>query len=59
MARVRDADYWRDLEAHPHLPEVQELIREEIQKGPIRVRPKPDGSIRIVLVGQPESREPT
>ena len=30
-----------------HLPEVQELIPQEIQKGTIRVRPNPDGSIRI------------
>jgi hypothetical protein len=48
MARSDDDDYWRDLESHAHLPEVQEIIREEIRKGTIRVRSNPDGSIRIV-----------
>jgi hypothetical protein len=50
MARSGDDAYWRDLESHAHLPEVQEVIREEIRKGTIRVRPNPDGSIRIVPV---------
>ncbi len=58
MARSGDDAYWRDLESHAHLPEVQEIIREEIQKGTIRVRPNPDGSIRIVPVPQPEIRDP-
>ncbi len=58
MARSGDDAFWRDLESHAHLPEVQELIRQEIQKGTIRVRPNPDGSIRIVPVQQPETREP-
>jgi hypothetical protein len=48
---------WRELESNAHLPDVQELIREEIQRGTIRVRPKPDGGIRIVPVGVPESEE--
>ena len=47
MARSGDDAYWRELESHAHLPEVQELIRQEVQKGTIRVRPNPDGSIRI------------
>ncbi len=48
---------WRDLEAKAHLPEVQEIIRQEIQSGTIRVRPKPDGGICIVPVGVPEYEE--
>ena len=55
MARSGDDAYWRDLESHAHLPEVQEIIREEIKKGTIRVRPNPDGSIRIVPVRPAES----
>src|SRR4051812_36200772 len=58
MARSGDDAYWRDLESHAHLPEVQELIRQEVQKGTTRVRANPDGSIRIVPVRQPETREP-
>src|SRR5437588_2522955 len=48
---------WRNLEASAHLPAVQELIRQEIQNGTIRVRPKPGGGIRIVPVGITESEE--
>jgi hypothetical protein len=58
MARSVDNAYWRDLESHAHLPEVQELIRQEVQQGTIRVRPKPGGGIRIVPVGMPEREEP-
>jgi hypothetical protein len=50
--------HWRDLESNAHLPDVQELIRQEIQNGTIRVRPKPGGGIRIIPVGMPESEEP-
>ena len=57
MARLGDDAYWRDLEAHADLPDVQELIRQEIQKGRIRVRPNPDGSIRIMPVRQPDTHE--
>ena len=46
---------WRELESNAHLPDVQELIRQEIQSGTIRVRPKPGGGIRIVPVGMAES----
>ena len=49
--------YWRDLESSAHLPEVQELIRQEIQNGTIRVRPKPGGGIHILPVGMPEIEE--
>jgi hypothetical protein len=49
----------RDLEANAHLPEVQELLQQEIRRGTIRVVPKPGGGIRIVPVGEPESDEPT
>jgi hypothetical protein len=58
MIHPTDEARWRELESNAHLPEVQELIRQEIQKGTIRVRPNPDGSIRIVPVQQPETREP-
>jgi hypothetical protein len=58
MARSGDDAYWRDLESHAHLSDVQELIRQEIQKGKIRVRPNPDGSIRIVPIRQLETQEP-
>jgi hypothetical protein len=50
---------WRDLEANAHLPEVQEIIQQEIRRGTIRVVPKPGGGIRIVPVGEPESDELT
>jgi hypothetical protein len=49
---------WRDVESNAHLPEVQEVIREEIRKGTIRVRPNPDGSIRIVPVRPRRKRSP-
>ncbi len=49
---------WRELESKAHLPEVQELMREEILSGTIRVRPKPDGGIRILPVGIPEMEDP-
>jgi hypothetical protein len=56
MARSGDSAYWRDLESHAHLPDVQELIREEIQRGTIRVRPTPDGGIRIMPVRPGEAQ---
>jgi hypothetical protein len=59
MARLGDNDYWRHLESNAHLPEIQDLIRQEIQQGRIRVRANPDGNIRILPVRPPESQEPT
>ncbi len=56
MRYSTDEAYWRELEANAHLPEVQEIIREEILSGTIRVRPKLGGGIHIVLVGVPENR---
>jgi hypothetical protein len=38
---------WRFLETHAHRENIQEVIREEIQKGTIRVIPSP-GGIRII-----------
>lgn len=58
MTRSGDEADWRDLEAQAHRPEVQELIRREIQRGTIRVRPNPDGTIRIVPVRHDEDRGP-
>ncbi len=58
MIPTTDEARWRELESNAHLPEVQELIREEILNGTIRVRPKPDGGIRILPVGIPEMAEP-
>jgi hypothetical protein len=58
MTQSADDAYWRDLEANAHRPEVQELIREEIQNGTIRVRPNGEGRIRIVPIGMPENEEP-
>jgi hypothetical protein len=52
--------YWRDLESNAQLPEVQELIREEIQSGTIRVCPDGKSGIRIIPVdesGQPIEAE--
>ena len=40
MIHPTDEARWRELESKAHLPEVQELIRQEIQRGTIRVRPK-------------------
>ena len=57
-ARSGDEADWRDLEAKTHVPEVQEFIRQEVRKGTIRVRPNPDGSIRIVPVRQAEAQGP-
>jgi hypothetical protein len=58
MIHPTDEARWREFESNAHLPEVQELIRQEIQSGTIRVRPKPRGGIQIVPVGMPESEEP-
>jgi len=58
MIHPTDEAHWRELESNAHLPEVQELIRQEIQRGTIRVRPKRGGGIRIVPVGIPEREEP-
>ena len=54
MIHPTDEARWRDLEANAHLPEVQELIRQEILSGTIRVRPKPGGGIRILPIGIPD-----
>jgi hypothetical protein len=58
MTQSADEAYWRDLESNAHQPDVQALIREEIQSGTIRVRPNGEGRIRIVPIGMPESEEP-
>jgi len=39
---------WRELQEKAHLPAVQELIREGIVRGAIRVRPAPGGGILII-----------
>jgi len=58
MIHPTDEARWRELESNAHLPDVQEVIRQEILNGTIRVRPKPGDGIRILPVGIPESREP-
>jgi hypothetical protein len=58
MIHTTDHARWRDLESTADLPDVQEIIRQEIRCGTIRVRPKPGGGIRIVPVGIPEREEP-
>jgi hypothetical protein len=58
MTQSADDAYWRDLEANAHRPEVQELIREEIQSGTIRVCPKGKSGIRIMPIGMHESEKP-
>lgn len=55
MSHRTDQARWRDLESTADLPDVQEIIRQEIQTGTIRVRPKRGGGIRILPVGTPES----
>ncbi len=58
MSHRTDAARWRELESNADLPEVQELIRQEILSGTIRVRPKRGGGICIIPVGVTESEEP-
>jgi hypothetical protein len=58
MTQSADDAYWCDLESNAHRPEVQELIREEIQSGTIRVCPKGESAIRIMPVDMPESGRP-
>ena len=58
MIHRTDEARWRDLASNAHLPDVQELIRQEIQNGTIRVRPKPGGGICIVPVHMSENAEP-
>ena len=58
MTQSADDAYWRDLESNAHLPEVQELIRQEIQSGTIRVCPNGESGIRILPVDIPESEQP-
>jgi hypothetical protein len=57
MPHWSDEARWRQLESEAHLPEVQDIIREEIQNGAIRVRPKPEGGICIVPIDTPDSAE--
>jgi hypothetical protein len=58
MIHPTDEARWRELESNAHLADVQELIRQEILNGTIRVRPKRGGGIQIVPVGIPEREEP-
>lgn len=56
MALESAGTRWRALQAEAHLPEVQEVIRQEISKGTIRVVPGPGGGIRIIPCGTDERR---
>jgi hypothetical protein len=58
MIHPTDEAGWRELESNADLLEVQEIIRQEILNGTIRVRPKPGGGIRIMPVGIAETEEP-
>jgi hypothetical protein len=40
-----------ELQENAHLPEVQQIIREEIYRGRIRVTPAPSGELQIIPVG--------
>ena len=42
---------WESLQAEAHLPQAQEVIRQEILKRTIRVEAVPGGGIRIVPRG--------
>jgi hypothetical protein len=42
------ADRFADWEARAGEPEIQALIRGAIRRGEIRVRPTPEGAIRII-----------
>jgi hypothetical protein len=57
LMKAADKARWRDLEANAHLPEVQEIIRRDIQHGVIRVRPKPGGGICIVPIATRDDEE--
>jgi hypothetical protein len=52
MSHRSDKARCRDLQSDAHLPEVQGIIRGDIQNGTIRVRPKPEGGILIVPTGR-------
>lgn len=58
MIHPTDDARWRELESNADLSDVQELIRHEIRRRTIRVRPRRQGGIRIVPVGIPEIEEP-
>jgi hypothetical protein len=48
---------WRDRESEIHLPVAQDIIREEIHKRTIRIRPKPGGGVLIVPIDIPDEVE--
>ena len=58
MIDQRDEARWRELELNADLPDVQEVIRQEIRRGTIRVRPTRVGGILIVPVGIHRTEEP-
>jgi hypothetical protein len=41
---------WEQLGRRADEPEVQALIREGINRGEIRVEPRPGGGVRVILV---------
>jgi hypothetical protein len=57
MNHPTEKAYWRDLESNAHLPDVQELIRQDIERGMIRVSPDREGGIRIMPVGNRDYEE--
>jgi hypothetical protein len=48
MKPQSDQTHWKMLERNAHRPEIQELVRREIQNGTIRVVPGLKGGIRII-----------
>jgi hypothetical protein len=55
--RPSDVSGWERLQDEADRPEVQEEIRRRIREGLIRIRPGPDGRIRIIPAG-PTPAEP-
>ena len=57
MSLHPDHSRWKALEREAHRPEVQDLIRQEIRNGAIRVVPDLKGGIRIIPT-VPEQKAP-
>jgi hypothetical protein len=58
-SEVRMVSSWHELEAQSDRPEVQDLIREGIRTGTIRVGIRPGGGIRILAIDDPPASPAT